>query len=397
METPQTKKALKNHYSKIFQKNSDIFAWYEYMYTGSLVLFWWLSKWKKIPDDIDAAINRDNKGVEDLKKIYQRIDNTPETSELKIKTVFEKNYTIQGKTYHLAKYEKLDIMTMNQKLLDTLLDTGNIRISYTLYDMTIEIFPEKNWRGLRNLGNMQDIIKRETIKIDQKTSIRIPFQDYLTTAQGYAMNFLKEIVRNNIYRFTDQGSKPKDGIRLFTIILLLEKEGEDASPTGILKFIKKTVALYTKIPQSKRSLYVDSAIQEFPRIEKMLKKIIKEYTAIIQKKDVKSRRFIGFYKKLESYKKELNTYSDYLQKDMLWLLKKDILGEKYIITDAVTSFSSKWEIYDKATIQKISKNLKKILHHIDTIWFKNKNESFAYFYEMYMFKNLFIKPIQKIL
>ncbi len=164
---------------------------------------------------------------------------------------------------------------------------------------------------------MQDIIKRETIKIDQKTSIRIPFQDYLTTAQGYAMNFLKEIVRNNIYRFTDQGSKPKDGIRLFTIILLLEKEGEDASPTGILKFIKKTVALYTKIPQSKRSLYVDSAIQEFPRIEKMLKKIIKEYTAIIQKKDVKSRRFIGFYKKLESYKKELNTYSDYLQKDML--------------------------------------------------------------------------------
>lgn len=397
MKEAKGKKPLKQFYTKIFEKNIGIFSWYEYMYTGSLVLFWWLPTWKKIPDDIDAAINRDNKEVKDLEILCKKIEKTPETSELKIRTVFEKEYSIHGKHFHVQRYEKIDRKTIDQDLLKTLLDAGNIRISYKVYDMVIEIFPEKNGTGLRNLWNMSEIMQYEKIKTDRKTEIVIPFQSNITTAQWYAMNFLKEIVRNNIYRFTDQGSKPKDGIRLFTIISLLEKEGEDASPTGILKFIKKTVGLYAKIPQSKRSLYVDSAINEFPWIEKMLKKIIKEYIALIKEKNVKSHKFMGFYKKLGAYKKELNAYSDYLEKDMLGLLKKDILGEKYLITDAVAAFSNKWEQYDKLKIKEISKNIKKITQSVENIWFKNKNESFAYFYEMYMFKNLFIKPIQKIL
>lgn len=397
MKEAKGKKTLKALYTKIFEKNISIFSWFEYMYTGSLVLFWWLPAWKKIPDDIDVAINRDNKEIKDLEVLCTRIENTPEASGLKIRTVFEKKYTINKKIYQVKKYEKIDKKTIDKDLLKALLNAGNIRISYHIYDMIIEIFPEKNGTGLRNLWNMSEIMQYEKIKTDHKTEIIIPFQRYITTAQWYAMNFLKEIVRNNIYRFTDQGSKPKDGIRLFTIISLLEKEEEDASPTGILKFIKKTVATYSKIPQSKRSLYVDSAINEFPWIEKMLKRIIKEYTALIKQNNVKSRKFIWFYKKLGEYKKELNTYSNYLEKDMLWLLKKDILGEKYIITDAVAAFSNKGEFYDKAKIKEISKNIKKISQSIEHIWFKNKNESFAYFYEMYMFKNLFIKPIEKIL
>lgn len=48
-------------------------------------------------------------------------------------------------------------------------------------------------------------------------------------------------------------------------------------------------------------------------------------------------------------------------------------------------------------MKKIAHNLKKITKSMEHISIKNKNESFAYFYEMYMFKNLFIKPIKKIL
>lgn len=155
------------------------------------------------------------------------------------------------------------------------------------------------------------------------------------------MNFLKEIIRNNIYRFTDINSKAKDGMRLFSIISLLERQGEDASPRGVLKFIKDTVKMYEKIPEASRSKYIGSAIKEFPWIESMMKEIVQEYRSLIKPKDTKNYRFLSFYKKLGSYKKELNNYVNYLQNDMLTMLKKDILGEKYTIIDAVKTFSNK--------------------------------------------------------
>lgn len=96
----------------------------------------------------------------------------------------------------------------------------------------------------------------------------------------------------------DPESKPKDGIRLFTIISLLEQKGEDASPTGVLQFIQNTVKRYAQIPEDKRSLYVDGAIREFPWIQKMLQKIIQEFTSLVKQKNVASHRFLGFYKKL---------------------------------------------------------------------------------------------------
>ncbi len=286
---------------------------------------------------------------------------------------------------------------MPTDLLEILLETGNLRISYKVENMLIELFPEKNGNGLVNAGNMSKEIVYQKVKTEHKTDIIVPFLGDISMAQRYVMSFLKEITWNNVYRFTDPNSKPKDGIRLFIIISLLEKQGKDASPQGVLSFIERTITLYKTIPQQKRSLYIESSIQDFPQIKKMLQKIIKEYDMLIKKKDSRNYKFLSFYKKLWAYKKELNAYIWYLQKDMLSLLKKDVLGEKYIITDAVESFSKSKDQYDKETIKKISQNLKKITKSIEHIDIKNKNESFAYFYEMYMFKNLFIKPIKKIL
>jgi len=112
----------------------------------------------------------------------------------------------------------------------------------------------------------------------------VPLLSHKAIAQGYAMNFLKEIIRNNIYRFTDQNSKVKDGMRLFSIISLLDKQGEDASPEGVLKFITATVNEYKKLPEQHRSKYINGDIKEFPRIKKMMQEIIKEYHIIIKKK-----------------------------------------------------------------------------------------------------------------
>lgn len=144
-------------------------------------------------------------------------------------------------------------------------------------------------------------MNKEIVYINIKTTTgkkQIPLLSYKAIAQGYAMNFLKEIIRNNIYRFTDTNSKAKDGMRLFSIISLLERQGEDASPRGVLKFIKDTVKMYEKIPEASRSKYIGSAIKEFPWIETMMKEIVQEYRSLIKPKDTKNYRFLSFYKKL---------------------------------------------------------------------------------------------------
>jgi hypothetical protein len=125
--------------------------------------------------------------------------------------------------------------------------------------------------------------------------------------------------------------------------------------------------MYEKIPEESRSKYIGSAIKEFPWIESMMKEIIQEYRALIKPKDTKNYKFLSFYKKLGSYKKELNNYVDYLQNDMLAMLKKDILGEKYTIIDAVKTFSNKGENYNTNELKKISKNLQKINKSIELI------------------------------
>lgn len=257
---------------------------------------------------MDVAVNRNKKTIQDLMEFFDRIDKEPGVSELKIKTVFEKKYSIHGTIYHLKRHEKIDRTTMPADLLETLLETGNLRISYKVEDILIELFPEKNGNGLVNAGNMSKETVYQKVKTEHKTEIIVPFLGDISMAQRYVMSFLKEITWNNVYRFTDPNSKPKDGIRLFIIISLLEKQGKDASPQGVLSFIERTINLYETIPQEKRSLYIESSIQDFPQIKKMLKKIIKEYDKLIKKKDSKNYKFLSFYKKLRTYKKELNAY-----------------------------------------------------------------------------------------
>jgi hypothetical protein len=214
---------------------------------------------------------------------------------------------------------------------------------------------------------MDKTIVYQALKTSDNSVITVPLLSHTAIAQGYAMNFIKEIVWNNIYRFTDMHSKPKDGIRLFTIIYLLEKEGKDASPTGVLKFIKKTVAAYKKLPKSRRSMYIEKAIDEFQWIENMLKDIIKEYANLSKQRTSKKVSFLDFYGELAEYKRELKSYTHYLQKDILSLLKKEIMGEKYCITDAVSNFSHTGEHYEKKEIKQIAKNLDKITKQINTI------------------------------
>jgi hypothetical protein len=52
---------------------------------------------------------------------------------------------------------------------------------------------------------------------------------------------------------------------------------------------------------------------------------------------------------------------------MLAMLKKDVLGEKYTILDAVKSFSQKEKTYKTEELKKIAKNLKKITQSIEHI------------------------------
>lgn len=395
-EMNKGKKYYKTLFSKVFEENASIFDSYNYVYTGSLVLFWTIPYRKKIPEDLDLALDWNNKGIKELLVFYQRLKNNKKVKELTIKTVFGKTYTINNKEVEVKKYQKIDPKKIDKKLFETLLEKGNIRISYEIYGVITELFPEKNGNGLTNLW----IMDKEIMDINIKTTtgkIQIPLLSYKAIAQWYVMNFLKEIIRNNIYRFTDENSKAKDGMRLFSIISLLERQWEDASPRGVLKFMKNTVEQYKKIPETSRSKYIASAIKEFPWIEAMMKEIIQEFRTLIKPQNSKNHQFLNYYKKLWKYKKELNNYVSYLQNDMLTMLKKDILGEKYTIIDAVKTFSKKQEHYNNKELKKISDNLNKINKSIEHIWIKNKNESFAYFYEMYMLKNLFITPIKKIL
>ena len=397
MKQSKNKQIYLSRYTDILEKNMKILQWYEYVYTGSIVLFLRIADWKKLPDDVDVAINRNNKTVKDLEILYKQLSKNKDVQHIQLKTVYRKKYNINKMTYELQKYQAIDLKNTPHKLLEILLESGNIRLSYNIDNMTIEIFPEKNGNGLTNLGVMDKTIIYHTLKTTDKSVITVPLLSYTSIAQGYTMNFLKEIVWNNIYRFTDMHSKPKDWIRLFTIIYLLGKEWKDASPKGVLKFIKQTVAEYKKLPKARRSLYIETAIKEFPWINNMLKDIIKEYSGLSKERTSKKVSFLDFYGELAEYKRELKSYTYYLQKDILSLLKKEVMGEKYCITDAVSNFSHTGEHCEKKEIKQIAKNLNKITKQIDIIWIKNKNESFAYFYEMYMLKHLFIKPIANII
>jgi len=390
------KKYYKSIYKKVFTQNAKLFSKYQYSYTGSVILFWTIAYRKKIPDDLDVALNRNNKGLNELLDFYETLKNNKHTKNLSIKTVFKHTYKINKQSIQVKKYEQINPKNIDKKLFEILLESGNLRISYDIFWITTELFPEKNGNGLTNLWVMNKTIQYITIKNKSK-KLQIPMLSYNAIAQWYAMNFLKEIVWNNIYRFTELNSKAKDWMRLFSIISLLEKQKEDASPKWTLNFIKNTVNEYKKIQKKHRSKYIDSAITEFPRIYKMMNEIIKEYYNIVKKQNSKKYTFTNFYKKLWNYKKELNQYIGYLQNDMLTMLKKDILWEKYIIYDIVKNFSKQSTVCSGKEIKQITKNLSKINKQIKNVWIKGRNESFAYFYEMYMLKNLYIAPITKIL
>jgi hypothetical protein len=145
------KKHYKTLFTKVFEENTNLFDNYNYVYTGSLVLFWTIPYRKKIPEDLDVALDWNEKGIKELLVFYQRLKNNKKVKELTIKTVFRKKYIINNKEVEIQKYEKINPKTIDKKLFEILLEKGNIRISYEIYGVITELFPEKNGNGLTNL------------------------------------------------------------------------------------------------------------------------------------------------------------------------------------------------------------------------------------------------------
>lgn len=145
------KKHYKTLFTKVFEENTSVFDSYNYVYTGSLVLFWTIPYRKKTPEDLDVALDWNDKGIKELLVFYQRLKNNKKVKELTIKTVFRKTYVINNKEIEVKKYEKIDPKTIDKKLFETLLERGNIRITYEIHGVITELFPEKNGNGLTNL------------------------------------------------------------------------------------------------------------------------------------------------------------------------------------------------------------------------------------------------------
>ena len=121
------------------------------MYTGSIILFLRIADRGKLPDDIDVAINRNEKSVDDLKILYKALLTNEEVKNVKIKTIYRKTYVIDKVSYDFQKYQTIDIENTPHKLLETMFEAGDLRLSYLIDNMAIEIFPEKNGNGLTNL------------------------------------------------------------------------------------------------------------------------------------------------------------------------------------------------------------------------------------------------------
>lgn len=127
------KRYYKALYSKVFAQNAKLFATYTYTYTGSLVLFRTIPHRKKIPDDLDVALDRNGKGIDELLEFHERLKKNPYTENIIFKTVFRTTYTIDGQEREVKKYEKICPETIDRKLLERLLENGNIRVSYTIF------------------------------------------------------------------------------------------------------------------------------------------------------------------------------------------------------------------------------------------------------------------------
>jgi hypothetical protein len=145
------KKYYKALFSKVFEQNTSLFDSYNYVYTGSLVLFWTIPYRKKTPEDLDVALDWNNKGIKELLIFCQRLKSNKNVKEVTIKTVFRKVYMINNKKIEVKKYQKINPKTIDKKLFETLLEKGNIRISYKIFGIITELFPEKNGNGLTNL------------------------------------------------------------------------------------------------------------------------------------------------------------------------------------------------------------------------------------------------------
>ena len=127
------KRYYKALYSRVFAQNAKLFDNYNYTYTGSLIPFRTIPRRNKIPDDLDAALDWNGKDIDELLNFYYRLRKNPYAKEVIFKTVFKTKYTIDGQEIEVKKYERIYPETIERKLLERLLESGNIRVSYVIF------------------------------------------------------------------------------------------------------------------------------------------------------------------------------------------------------------------------------------------------------------------------
>ena len=84
-----SKKLYKEYLKKVFEKNATLLQKYHYAYAGSLILFRNIPSRKKIPEDLDVAVDRNGKGVQELLKFYDSLKRKSYIKNLIFMTVSE--------------------------------------------------------------------------------------------------------------------------------------------------------------------------------------------------------------------------------------------------------------------------------------------------------------------
>ena len=260
------------------------------------------------------------------------------------------NYTVK-KNQHIY---------IKDPLLDTLLIQGNIKLTYDYQTMPVELFPEQEGNGVTNIDVCNPCIHHQEIN-----GIQVPVLDIMEVAKRYVINLIDEITNKKLSNIKHPDYKHKDALRLNTIIQILYVSNKDASPKGVIKFIKNYITSLKKhIPPKKRSIFIQTILRNYSKVYKKISYMAKLYNKLTIKQ-LEGTKEVDFSKFHEDLKKELTKIYDIVD-----VYQKKLLHNIYI---------KKTNLFKE--IQEVEGE--KIQNYLQKINLTNKINSFAYFYEFY--------------
>ncbi len=343
---------------KLIADHAKILKDYHYAYISSTALFLLLPGYKGTPSDFDIALNWNGKSKKEFIQLYKYLKNQPWITKICLKTI--ENQSIANQII-----EKNQTVALSSPILNKLITQGNVRITYIYNTMPVELFPEQKGNGVTNIDLCDPYI--HTIKI-HKTNVAV--LNMLDVAKRYVINFIDEVSRKSLTHITDPDYKHKDALRLNTIIQILYIHKKDATPKGILFFIKNYIKeLKTHVTPHKRSGFIKRMLENYPNVYKKLKTIAKMYEEydIYQYNGKKEVAFSKFHHELKAEITKIYQVIDLYQNHMhqnLYIKKRNFLKT---ITD---------------------KECGKIKTYLQKINLTNKVNWFAYFYEVYSIINM---------